>query len=140
AGRAPATRRARCGGGTERGPDGRPLFNLTLQWALKANSDYPDTPLLSDLAGNAEQKVVFDFVGWVASLARPIATNYDVPAERVAALRRAFDATMKDPEFLAEAQKQIMEIAPMAGGGAPQHRDHIVTRAPGAGGRERGEV
>ena len=53
--------------------------------------------LQTNVAVNAEQKVVFDFVGRVASLARPIATNYDVPPERVAALRRAFDLTMKDP-------------------------------------------
>ena len=61
----------------------------------------------------------------VASLARPIATNADVPAERVAALRRAFDATMADAEFLAEAQKQGMEISPMPGeerGSSSRHR------------------
>jgi tripartite-type tricarboxylate transporter receptor subunit TctC len=67
------------------------------------------------LATSAEQQVVFDFVGRVASLARPIATNYDVPPERVAALRRAFDLTMKDPEFLAEAKRQLMEIEPTPG-------------------------
>src|SRR5262245_61372324 len=106
-GRGTSNPKAMFAGGSERGPDGRLLFNLILQWGVKKSSDYPDTPLLSDLAGSAEQKVVFDFVGRVASLARPIATNMDVPAERVAALRRAFDATMQDPEFLAEAQKQI---------------------------------
>ena len=114
-GRGTSNPKAMFAGGAERGPDGRPLFNLLLQWGLKKNADYPDTPLLGDLAANAEQQVVFDFVGRVASLARPIATNYDVPAERVAALRRAFDATMKDPAFREEAQRQIMEINPMSG-------------------------
>jgi hypothetical protein len=51
----------------------------------------------------------------VASLARPVATNSDVPPERVAALRRAFDLTMADREFLSEARRQIMEIAPTRG-------------------------
>jgi tripartite-type tricarboxylate transporter receptor subunit TctC len=129
-GRGTSNPKAMFAGGSERGPDGRPLFNLLLQWGLKKNPDYPDTPLLGDLATNAEQKVVFDFVGRVASLARPIATNMDVPAERVAALRRAFDATMKDPEFLAEAQKQIMEIAPMRGEELQQLVADIVNAPP----------
>ena len=125
-GRGTSNPKAMFAGAAERGPDGRPLFNLLLQWGLKKNRDYPDTPLLADLAGSAEQKVVFDFVGRVASLARPIATNYDVPAERVAALRRAFDATMKDPEFLAEAERQLMEISPMPGAALAQLVTDIV--------------
>jgi tripartite-type tricarboxylate transporter receptor subunit TctC len=129
-GRGTSNPKAMFAGGSERGPDGRPLFNLLLQWGLKKNPDYPDTPLLGDLAVNAEQKMVFDFVGRVASLARPIATNMDVPAERVAALRRAFDATMKDPEFLAEAQKQIMEIAPIRGEELQQLVTEIVNAPP----------
>jgi len=75
--------------------------------------------------------VVFDFVGRVASLARPIATNADVPAERVAALRRAFNATMRDPEFLIEAERQLMEITPMAGDALAQLVTDIVN-APSA--------
>ena len=103
--------------------------------------DYPEAPLLSDLAANAEQKVVFDFVGKVASLARPIATNADVPAERVAALRRAFDATMKDPEFLAEAERQHGDQRDAGRrAAAPGRRDRQcagadLDGAPGGGGR-----
>jgi len=114
-GRGTSNPKAMFAGGSERGANGRPLFNLILQWGLKPNTDYPEAPLLSALASTSEQKVVFDFVGRVASLARPIATNQDVPPERVAALRRAFEATMKDPEFLSEAERQLMEITPMAG-------------------------
>src|SRR4051794_19738003 len=114
-GRGTSNPKAMFAGGAERGPDGRPLFNFLLQWGLSKNKDYSDTPLLGELAVSAEQKVVFDFVGRVASLARPIATNYDVPPERVAALRRAFDLTMKDPEFLSEAKRQLMEIEPSSG-------------------------
>jgi tripartite-type tricarboxylate transporter receptor subunit TctC len=114
-GRGTSNPKAMFAGASERGADGRPLFNLIVQWGLKQNADYLEVPLLSALATSAEQKVVFDFVGRVASLARPIATNADVPPERVAALRRAFDTTMKDPEFLSEAERQLMEITPMAG-------------------------
>jgi tripartite-type tricarboxylate transporter receptor subunit TctC len=130
-GRGTSNPKAMFAGGPERGADGRPLFNLILQWGLKKNPDYPDVPLLRDLATNPEQRIVFDFVGRVASLARPVATNADVPAERVAALRRAFDATMKDPEFLSEAQRQLMEVNPMSGEALQQLVTDIVNAPPG---------
>jgi tripartite-type tricarboxylate transporter receptor subunit TctC len=46
---------------------------------------------------------------------RPFFSSPDIPAERKAALRAAFDATMKDPEFLADAAKADMEISPVPG-------------------------
>jgi tripartite-type tricarboxylate transporter receptor subunit TctC len=125
-GRGTSNPKAMFAGGSERGADGRPLFNPIVQWGLKPNPDYPEAPLLIALAATPEQKVVFDFVGRVASLARPIATNQDVPPERVAALRRAFDSTMKDPEFLSEAERQLMEIRPMAGEGLARLVTDIV--------------
>lgn len=91
---------------------------------------FPNAPLLSELATGAEQKVIFDFVCKVASLARPVTTNADVPPERVAALRRAFDATMKDPDFLAEAERQSMEITPMSGEALQQLVTDIVNAPP----------
>ena len=112
-------------------PARRPtLFNFLLQWGLRKSKDYQDVPLLSELATSAEQKVIFDFVCQVASLARPVATNADVPAERVAALRRAFDATMQDPEFLADAARQGMEISPMAGEALQSLVTAIVNASP----------
>src|SRR5262249_23999138 len=129
-GRGTSNPKAMFAGGSERGADGRPLFNLIVQWGLIQNPDYPEVPLLSARGAAAEQEVVFDFVGQVASLARPIATNADVPAERVAALRHAFDATVKDPEFLSEVERQLMEITPMAGEELAQLVNDIVN-APG---------
>ena len=49
------------------------------------------------------------------ALARPVATNSDVPPERLAALRGAFDETMRDPEFLAEAKLQDLDVSPWTG-------------------------
>ena len=48
-------------------------------------------------------------------MARPLVLPPDVPADRVAALREAFAATMKDPAFLAEAKKTGLEINPVTG-------------------------
>jgi tripartite-type tricarboxylate transporter receptor subunit TctC len=113
-------------GGAETGADGRPLFNFLLQWGVRKNADYPAVPLLSDLATTPEQRVIFDFVCKVASLARPIATNAGVPPERVAALRRAFDATMKDAEFIADAERQGMDVSPSTGAELTQQVADIV--------------
>jgi tripartite-type tricarboxylate transporter receptor subunit TctC len=46
---------------------------------------------------------------------RPVATTPGTPPERVEALRRAFDATLKDPLFIADAKKQHLEINSMTG-------------------------
>jgi tripartite-type tricarboxylate transporter receptor subunit TctC len=97
------------------GPNGQPLYNFVLQWGLTKDKDFTSVPLLRELATNPDQKLVFDFVSSVASLARPVATNAGVPPERLAALRRAFEATMQDADFLAEAKKMGMEIGPMGG-------------------------
>ena len=129
-GRGTSNPKAMFTGGTETGPDGRPLFNFLLQWGLRRNRDYPGVPLLSELAANAEQRVIFDFVCKVASLARPIATNADVPPDRVAALRRAFDLTMRDPDFLADARRQGMEIGPMTGEELQQLVTSVVNAPP----------
>jgi tripartite-type tricarboxylate transporter receptor subunit TctC len=48
-------------------------------------------------------------------MGRPLAAPPKVPADRVAALRHAFDATMTDSEFLSEAEKLQLEIAPVGG-------------------------
>jgi tripartite-type tricarboxylate transporter receptor subunit TctC len=91
------------------------LINPIIQVGMKKEADLPHVPLLRDLAKNAEQQGILDFMSRGVAVGRPIATTPGVPAERVAALRAAFDATLKDPEFLAEAKTQRAEIEPMTG-------------------------
>jgi tripartite-type tricarboxylate transporter receptor subunit TctC len=90
-------------------------YNFLIQAGLRKLPGYEEVPLLRELAGNAEQQAVFDFISRAAVIARPIVTNPDVPPERVAALRRAFDATMADPDFIREAQLQGLEISRTGG-------------------------
>jgi tripartite-type tricarboxylate transporter receptor subunit TctC len=90
-------------------------YNLLVQVGVKADKAYPKVPLLSDGARDGNSKLVLDFISRTQALSRPVATNEDVPIERVAALRRAFDATMSDPEFLAEAKQQDLDISPWQG-------------------------
>jgi tripartite-type tricarboxylate transporter receptor subunit TctC len=129
-GRGTSNPKAMFAGSHEATSDGRPMFNLLLQWGLHKSKDYPDVPLLCDLATTPDQKLVFDFVCKVASLARPVATNADVPPDRVAALRRAFDATMADSEFLADAARQGLEIGPTSGKALQQIVADIVNAPP----------
>jgi tripartite-type tricarboxylate transporter receptor subunit TctC len=77
--------------------------------------DLPNVPMLNELARRPEDQPVLDFMSKAAAVGRPIATTPGVPADRVAALRRAFDATIKDPEFIKEAETSRSEINAMPG-------------------------
>jgi tripartite-type tricarboxylate transporter receptor subunit TctC len=86
-----------------------------MQVGMEKEADLPNVPLLRDLARNPEEKQILDFISRSVSIGRPIATTPGVPADRVAALRKAFDATLADPAFLADTEKQRMEIRAMSG-------------------------
>lgn len=68
-----------------------------------------DVPLWTELAETAEQKQILNLIASPTNLGRPINTTPDVPADRVAALRDALEKMVKDPVFLAEAEKQDIE-------------------------------
>jgi tripartite-type tricarboxylate transporter receptor subunit TctC len=74
-----------------------------------------DTPSIEGLARNAEDRQLIELVMSGTQFGRPLTTNAGVPSERVAALRAAFAATMKDPEFLAEAAALNFEVNPVLG-------------------------
>jgi tripartite-type tricarboxylate transporter receptor subunit TctC len=95
--------------------EARAKYNFLIQAGLKAAPGYRDVPLLDDLATNAEERRIFEFVSGAAVIARPVVTNAGVPPQRVAALRSAFDATMRDPNFLADARRQDLQISAMSG-------------------------
>jgi tripartite-type tricarboxylate transporter receptor subunit TctC len=84
-----------------------------LQMSLFKHADLPDVPLMVDLATDDTARSVFELVTITGELGRPFIAPPAVPAERIAALRQAFDATMKDPEFLADAAKAHKEIHPI---------------------------
>lgn len=74
-----------------------------------------DVPLLTDLATNDDDRAVLELLSSGEGIGRPLLTTPNVPAARVAALRAAFDKTMKDPDFLAEAKKIGILIDPVSG-------------------------
>jgi tripartite-type tricarboxylate transporter receptor subunit TctC len=90
-------------------------INVLVQLALEKHPDLPNVPLILDLAKNEEQKKILTLVFARQALGRPYLAPPGVPADRVAALRKAFMDTMNDPEFKAEADKAQLEITPVSG-------------------------
>jgi tripartite-type tricarboxylate transporter receptor subunit TctC len=88
---------------------------VTLQIALAKHEDMPDVPLVMDLVHDPRQLAALRLLVSRQNIARPFAAPPDVPPERIAALRRAFDAVMRDPDFVAEARKLGLEVRPVAG-------------------------
>jgi tripartite-type tricarboxylate transporter receptor subunit TctC len=85
-------------------------YNFLIQAGMKKVAQFEEVPLLRELARNAEEQQIFDFISRAVVIARPIVTNAGVPPERLAALRRAFDLAVADPAFLDEAARQNLEI------------------------------
>ena len=68
-----------------------------------------------DLLTDPKKRDIFNLLTASAVVGRPYIAPKGVPADRLAALRAAFDATMKDPEFLADSEKQHLAVTPMTG-------------------------
>lgn len=89
--------------------------NILFQMAINKHVDLPDIPLIMDLAQSEEQKQVLRLIFARQTLGRPFAAPPEVPEDRLKALRDAFMATLKDPEFLAAAQEADLEITAVSG-------------------------
>jgi tripartite-type tricarboxylate transporter receptor subunit TctC len=88
----------------------RMLFNME-----PARVPWLDGPTIFDFARSEEQRQVLTFFAGNTRLGRPLMAPPEVPAARVAVLRRAFDATMKDAAFLKEAETMGFEVSPQSG-------------------------
>ena len=85
-----------------------------VQLASKRSPDMPNTPLLSELARNDEERDMFRFIqSGVEDRAMVMAPG--VPADRVAAVEKAYMETLHDPQFLEEAARLKFEIQPVSG-------------------------
>ena len=86
-----------------------------VQMSGKRHPELPGVPRLIDLAPNEEARQIFELMSVAADIGRPMVTSPGVPADRVKALREAFAAAMKDPEFQKEAAKLNVDIDPTVG-------------------------
>lgn len=90
-------------------------INVLVQLSLNKHGDLPNVPLIMDFAKTGEARQIFKLVFARQPMGRPFLAPPGIPAERTAALRKAFMDTMKDPGFLAEAEKMQLEINPVSG-------------------------
>ena len=90
-------------------------INFPVQLGLRSSPDLAGVPLILDQAKNDQQRRTLKLIMSRQELAYTFAAPPELPDDRTAALRAAFDRTMKDPEFLAEAEKQGIEVAAMTG-------------------------
>ncbi len=88
-------------------------INIVVQMGMSKHPDLPNVPSLIELAKTDEQRQMLRLIFTQLILGRPFMAPPGIPEDRKMALRRAFDDTMKDPEFLEEAAKIDLEISPV---------------------------
>ena len=90
-------------------------IRILAQWALKKNPELGEVPFFFDLAQSDAERAALRLMLARLEYGRPFFLPPNVPAARVEALRRAFDATMKDPAYLTEADRLKIEVEPLTG-------------------------
>ena len=85
-------------------------ITILAQVGAKRAHEIQDVPLVTELAKSEENRQVFKLISAAPGLGRPYVAPPGVPADRLAILRKAFEATMKDKAFLAEAEKLQLDI------------------------------
>src|SRR5690606_32990015 len=86
-----------------------------VQIGPKKVADLPNVPLLRDLTKSEEERQMIDLFSYTMEIERPFAGPPAIPPARLKALRAAFDATVKDQAFLADAKRVRAEIDPHSG-------------------------
>jgi tripartite-type tricarboxylate transporter receptor subunit TctC len=105
-------------------------INIVIQLALQKHEDLPDVPSVMDLPTTPQNKAALKLIVSRQSIARPFAAPPGLPPARLQALRAAFDATMKDPQFLAEAKRLELEVRPVSGGDVEKLIKEIYATPP----------
>ncbi len=102
-------------------------LNVMIQAGAKPQAGLPDVPLVIDRAQSDEDRKLIELLFFPQEMGRPFVMPPGTPKEFVLAIRRAFDATMKDPAFLAEAEKSMFDVDPLTG----EEMEQILKRAYG---------
>jgi tripartite-type tricarboxylate transporter receptor subunit TctC len=90
-------------------------MNIMLQTGATAQAELPKVPLLLDKVTDPNDKKLLELLFVPEDMGRPFVMPPGTPKPMVTAMRRAFDATMKDKAFLAESDKAQMEVDPVSG-------------------------
>jgi len=106
------------------------VINILFQVGLRREADLAEVPLWMELAQTQEQRQVLEMLSGFIAVGRPFLTAPDVPAERLKALRQAFDETMQDPAFLEAARQAHMVLNPLSGAELQQTVARIIDQPP----------
>ncbi|MEA2987004.1 MAG: hypothetical protein QOD94_3258 [Alphaproteobacteria bacterium] len=90
-------------------------INVLVQTGATVQTGLEKVPLLIDLVSDADTKKVLEILAYPEEMGRPFFMPAGTPKEYVEVMRKAFDATMKDPAFLADAEKARLEVEPVGG-------------------------
>ena len=99
-------------------------INILVQVALAKHPDLPDVPLVTEFAETEDELMAMELIFARQVMGRPYLAPPGIPADRHEALRRAFEATAQDPEFLADAERIQLELNPVNG----EEIDALITR------------
>src|SRR5262245_31612723 len=100
-----------------------------IQGGLVRTADLGKVPLMQELVDDPQTKRVIEFISAGSAIGRALITTPGVPADRLAALRTAFDQVVKDPDFIADAAKRSADLEPTPGAMVQTYSDRIA-RAP----------
>ncbi len=103
-------------------------LNMLVQFALEKHPDLPDVPLVTEFADSEDERMALELIFARQVMGRPFVAPPAIPAGRLDALRRAFDATAADPAFRAEAARMQLELNPVSG----EEIDALLERVYGA--------
>jgi len=105
-------------------------IRVVLQLGDKRIAELAEVPTVLDVAGSTEQQAVLKLIVARQMMARPFVAPPGIPSARLTTLRNAFDATMQDPEFLADAQRQNLDVRPVTGAEADALIAQVYATAP----------
>lgn len=104
--------------------------NVVVQYSLRRHPDLHHVPTTVELARNPEQAQILRAVSSASEIGKFVLTTPETPADRVQALRLAFDAMVKDPDFIADAQKLRVELGPLQGAELQQIVAEVAGMSP----------
>jgi tripartite-type tricarboxylate transporter receptor subunit TctC len=110
-------------------------LDVVVQWGTESDPDISstigyDVPMITSYARSDTDRRALRLLASTSPLSRPLVAPPGLPAERVAVLREAFDRTMSDPAFLAEAKRSGMDIKPISGAAIQTLVDSVVRSPP----------
>lgn len=91
------------------------MISILVQYGLKRHAELHEIPTVVELARTDEERQILTAIMAATEVGTAFFTTPGVPADRVSALRRAFDAAMKDPELQAEAERMKLAVNPLPG-------------------------